>query len=49
MDHPNIVNWKECFEDERYLFIVMDCINGAQELHQIIVKRIKEVEADPSK
>ena len=36
MDHPNIVNYKEYFEDNRYLLIVMEFIEEAFELQKII-------------
>ena len=49
MDHPYIVNYKECFEDERYLFIVMECIEEAQELHVCIMKREEELSSDETK
>ena len=47
MDHPNIVNYKECFEDNRYLFIVMDSIEEGHELNKLVLERLRQVEADP--
>lgn len=48
MDHPHIIKYKECFEDDRYLFLVMDFIAEAQELSSLVKNRLKEVDADKS-
>ena len=38
MDHENIANYIESFEDDKYLFIVMEDIEGAVELRHYINK-----------
>ena len=35
-DHPNIVNYVESYEDNRYMYIVMEYLQGATELFEVI-------------
>ena len=32
MDHPNVINYIESFEDKKYLYIVMESVENAIEL-----------------
>ena len=43
MDHPNIINMYEFFEDEKRYFIVTDIIKGGK-LMDIIVEKGKMME-----
>lgn len=43
LDHPHIIKYKECFEDTRYLFLVMDFIEEAQELGTLVRNRIEAI------
>ena len=35
LDHPNIVNYYETYDDKRYLFLVMEYIDGVELLDKI--------------
>ena len=39
MEHPNIINYFESYEDTRYLFIVMEYAEEAIELKSLITKQ----------
>ena len=41
-DHPNIVRYVESYEDVRYMYIVMECIEDATSLQSLIENRVKE-------
>ena len=41
LDHPNIVKYVESYEDERYMYIVMEYIKNATELTDVIIKQKK--------
>lgn len=30
LDHPNIVNYIETYDDQKYIYLVMEFINGGQ-------------------
>jgi serine/threonine protein kinase len=47
LDHPAIIKYKECFEDDRYLFLVMEYIEEATDMAGLIKKRLNEIESDP--
>ena len=32
LDHPNIITYVESYEDQRYMYIVMECLNDCNEL-----------------
>lgn len=49
LDHPNIVKYVESYEDNRYMYIVMEYIQGATELTDVVLKQSKVLSADPSK
>ena len=36
LDHPNIIKYYESYEDNRYLYIVMELIEEATELQDVI-------------
>lgn len=36
LDHPNIVKYVESYEDNRYMYIVMEYVERATELHDVI-------------
>ena len=35
LDHPNIVNYFETYDDTRYLYLVMEFINGVELFQKI--------------
>ena len=37
-DHPNIVKYVESYEDDRYMYIVMEYLKEATELFMVIEK-----------
>ena len=39
LDHPNVVKYKESYEDDANLFIVMEYLEEATELQKIIDKK----------
>ena len=49
LDHPNIVKYVESYEDERYMYIVMEYIKNATELTDVIIKQKKLLSKDQSK
>ena len=49
LDHPNIVKYVESYEDNRYMYIVMEYIVNATELTDVIQKQRKLLASDPSK
>lgn len=49
LDHPSIVKYVESYEDDRYMYIVMEFIEQATELQEIIEKQKKILEEDPAK
>ena len=36
LDHPNIITYVESYEDQRYMYIVMECLNDCNELEAVI-------------
>ena len=36
LDHPFIIKFIESFEDDRYIFIVMECLQDAIELKKLV-------------
>ena len=44
LDHPNIIKLIDIFEDEKYLFLVIELMEGG-ELNDIIGDRLKEDDA----
>ena len=38
VDHPNIVKMHEVFEDEKYLYLVMELLSGGELFDQILKK-----------
>ena len=44
LDHPNIIKLIDIFEDEKYLFLVIELMEGG-ELNDIINDRLKEDDA----
>jgi serine/threonine protein kinase len=42
LDHPNVVNYIESFEDQKYLYIVMENVEGANELRSFVDQLTKE-------
>lgn len=32
LDHPNVINYVESFEDQRYMYIVMEYVENATDL-----------------
>ena len=38
LDHPNVVRYKESYEDENNLFIVMEYLEQSQDLQEMIDK-----------
>ena len=48
-DHPNIVKYVEQYEDNRYLYIVMEYLEGATELFEVMKKQWMIMKADASK
>jgi serine/threonine protein kinase len=36
LDHPNIIKYQECYEDDKNLYIVMEVLEGATELQKLI-------------
>ena len=49
LDHPSICKYVESFEDDEHLYIVMEYMEEAEELQQIIVKKREQMKADRSK
>ena len=49
LDHPNIVKYVESYEDERYMYIVMEYIKNATELTDVIIKQKKLLSKDQRK
>ena len=47
LDHPNVVNYIESFEDDRYLYLVMENIEGAIELRKFTHK-LESERTDPT-
>jgi serine/threonine protein kinase len=47
LDHPNVVNYIESYEDTRYLYIIMENVEGALELKSFINK-LEGERTDPS-
>lgn len=41
LDHPNIVKYVESYEDNRYMYIVMEYLAQATELFEVIQKQRK--------
>ena len=39
LDHPNIVKYVESYEDNRYMYIVMEYLDEATELFEVICKQ----------
>ena len=48
VDHINIINYIESFEDERYIYIVMEYIEKSKDLLDIYVQRMHEMEDKPT-
>ena len=48
-DHPNIVNYVEQYEDNRYMYIVMEYLESATELFEVIAKQRRIILKDPSR
>lgn len=46
LDHPCIIKYKECFEDDRYLFLVMEYIQDATDLAGMLKKRLDAIKDD---
>jgi serine/threonine protein kinase len=44
LDHPNIIKLIDIFEDDKYLFLVIELMEGG-ELNDIISERLKEEDA----
>ena len=49
LDHPNIVKYVESYEDNRYMYIVMEYLEEASELYYVIEKQKALIKDDPSK
>jgi len=49
LDHPNIVKYVESYEDDRYMYIVMEYVERATELAEIVDKQKKVMAGDSSK
>ena len=41
-DHPNIVKYVESYEDNRYMYIVMEYVEDAIDLYKLINNRLDE-------
>ena len=41
LDHPNVINYVESFEDQRYMYIVMEYVENATDLQDIILENAK--------
>ena len=48
-DHPNIVKYVESYEDNRYMYIVMEYMRNATELYTVIENRKKQIANDATK
>ena len=42
-DHPNVIKYFESYEDERYLFIVMECIEDGFDLEQFCNQQLAKI------
>ena len=42
MDHPNIIKYTECYEDERYMYIVTEYIPQSEDLKEISKEQVKK-------
>jgi len=40
IDHPNIVKWREVFEDTENIYIVLDLLAGGELFHRVLDKRV---------
>ena len=49
LDHVNIISYVESYEDQRYIYIVMEHFKQCSELASIIEKRNEEMEATKDK
>jgi serine/threonine protein kinase len=44
LDHPNIIKLIDVFEEEKYLFLIIELMEGG-ELNALISERLKEKDA----
>ncbi len=49
LDHRNIVNHLESYEDSRYYYIVMECMESAVELQELIENKLEVREENKKK
>ena len=42
LDHPNIVNYVESYEDKRYMYIVMEYVEDATDLEHLLKNLLNE-------
>jgi serine/threonine protein kinase len=49
LDHVNIINHLESYEDERYFYIVMECMKNGSELLDLIANKVESRSDKPEK
>ena len=47
LDHPHIVNYVESYEDNRYIYIVMECVNDAMDLWTATQNQVEQMKDRP--
>ena len=48
LDHPNIVNYFETYDDNRYIYLVMELVKG-ENFNDILAKDLKFSEKDAAR